>query len=265
MHDTRRATILEEGPPCSSRSPTRSPSTTRDADRQPDGSIDWDERPDVDGSIEEAYLEAISTFAHELGVERLTLRDIEIWNGVTGDDDPDLDPAGVLARLFGPRLEGCYDGATVDIAGARLLVREALRAEDDIDRPAPRRGCGAASRPRGACSSTQATTFTRTSVRPSRVPGRSRPSRRRACSPFRSRSRRTTRRPQTRVGRGAARRRGVLGGRRRSRPRPRRRGGRGAGGWTRWHRIVDGGPRPAFRPRAVVHVWPDVSTDVAGY
>lgn len=226
----------------------------------PDGSVDWAERPDTDGSIEAAYLDAISTFARELGVERLTLRDIELRH-----DDSDLDPGSVLVRLFGPRLEGCYDGATVDVAGARLLVREALRAENS-DPPAPEE-------PTLWCRfEAEGRMFVHTGYDLYLYIGASEP-----ClsaveavaaagllpvrieeSPYDPSC------PGTMAERAdlppvdaafwatvddlVRERRGVLV--------------QEHCGWSRWHRIVEGGPRPVFRPRAVLEVWPDVSADV---
>lgn len=227
----------------------------------PDGTVDWDERPDVDGSIEDAYVDAVSTFARELGVERLTLRDIGLWH-----DDSDLDPGSILARLFGPRLEGCYDGATVDVDGVRLLVREALRAES-LDRPAPEE-------PTLWCRfEAEGRMFVHTGDDLYMYIGAAEP-----CLPaveavaasglFPIRIEESPYDPTTAdalaeltevppvdeafwatVDDLVRERGGVLV--------------EEHCGWSRWHRVVPGGPRPVFRPRAVVEVWPDVSADVA--
>lgn len=226
----------------------------------PDGSVDWAERPDTDGSIEAAYLDAISTFARELGVERLTLRDIELRH-----DDSDLDPGSVLARLFGPRLEGCYDGATVDVAGARLLVREALRAEN-FDPPAPEE-------PTLWCRfEAEGRMFVHTGCDLYLYIGASEPclSAVEAVAAAGLFPVRIEESPYDPSCPDAMAERADL---------PpvdaafwaavddlvRERGGvlvQEHCGWSRWHRIVESGPRPVFRPRAVVEVWPDVSPDV---
>ncbi len=234
---------------------------------QPDGTVDWDERPDVDGSIEAAYLDAVSTFARELGVERLTLRDIEVVD-MRRDiaDPPEADPGSVLARLFGPRLEGCYDGATVDIDGARLLVREALRAEN-VDPPAPEE-------PTLWCRfEAEGRMFVHTGYDLYTYIGASAPCLSAveavaASGLFPIRIHESPYDPTTAdamaelvdlppvdeafwvtVDDLVRERGGVLV--------------QEHCGWSRWHRIVEGGPRPVFRPRAVVEVWPDVSPDVA--
>lgn len=233
----------------------------------PDGSIDWDERPDVDGSIEEAYVDAVSTFARELGVERLTLRDIEVVDTRRHiEGAPNLDPGSVLARLFGPHLEGCYDGATVDVDGARRLVREALRAES-FDRPAPEA-------PTLWCRlEAEGRMFVHIGQDLYMYVGASEP-----CSQaveavaasglFPVMVDESPYDPTSADAMGeqadvppvdeafwvtvddlVRERGGVLV--------------QEHAGWSRWHRVVAGGPRPVFRPRAVVEVWPDVSADVA--
>ncbi|MFF3065051.1 hypothetical protein ACFVQ3_10865 [Oerskovia sp. NPDC057915] len=226
----------------------------------PDGTVDWDERPDADGSIEDAYVDAVSIIARELGVERLTLRDTELWH-----DDSDLDPGSVLARLFGTRLEGCYDGAIVDVAGARLLVREALRAES-LDRPAPEV-------PTLWCRfEAEGRMFVHTGYDLYMYIGASEPCLQAveavaASGLFPVRIRESPYDPTTAdawaeladvppvdetfwatVDDLVDERGGVLV--------------QEHAGWSRWHRIVAGNPRPVFRPRAMVEVWPDVSTDV---
>ncbi|MBD7979877.1 hypothetical protein [Oerskovia merdavium] len=227
----------------------------------PDGSVDWAERPDADGSIEAAYLDAISTFARELGVERLTLRDIELRH-----DDSDLDPGSVLARLFGPRLEGCYDGATVDVDGARLLVREALRAES-FDPPAPEE-------PTLWCRfEAEGRMFVHTGYDLYLYIGASE-----SCLPAVEAVAASGLFPvlveQSPYDPTSA---GAMGEMADVPPVDEvfwaavdalvdERGGallQEHAGWDRWHRVVAGGPRPVFRPRAVVEVWPDVSADVA--
>lgn len=232
----------------------------------PDGTVDWDEQADTDGSTEEAYVDAVSTFARELGVERLTLRDIEVVDTRRHiEDAPDLTAGSVLARLFGPRLEGCYDGATVDIAGARLLVREALRAES-LDRPAPEV-------PYLWCRlEAEGRMFVHTGHDLHMYIGASEP-----C-------------PQAVEAVAASGLFPVLVDESPYDPTSadamgeqadvppvddafwatvevlvREHGGvlvQEYAGWSRWHRVVAGGPRPVFRPRAVVEVWPDVSADV---
>jgi len=77
-----------------------------------------------EGLLEAAYLDAVDAFAREVGVTHLTIRDPQVANT---PDDAAYGPDDALVQCFGAGLEGVYDGAVVDIAVTRLIVRGMLR------------------------------------------------------------------------------------------------------------------------------------------
>lgn len=77
-----------------------------------------------EGPREAAYLDAVAAFAREVGVTHLTIRDPQVANS---PDDAAYGAEDALVQCFGTGLEGVYDGAVVDLAAARLIVRSMLR------------------------------------------------------------------------------------------------------------------------------------------
>jgi small subunit ribosomal protein S1 len=97
----------------------------RDADGTYRGAVDAENDC---GPIEAAYLDAVAAFISECHVERLTVRDPEVHLEVAPDRRP-LPAEHPLAVLFGPRLEGWFDGAGVRAADAAEVVRWLLRED----------------------------------------------------------------------------------------------------------------------------------------
>ncbi|MBK8447262.1 MAG: hypothetical protein IPL41_11440 [Micropruina sp.] len=77
-----------------------------------------------EGPREAAYLDAVEAFAREVGVTHLTIRDPQVANS---PDDAAYGAEDALVQCFGTGLEGVYDGAVVDLAAARLIVRSMLQ------------------------------------------------------------------------------------------------------------------------------------------
>lgn len=71
---------------------------------------------------EDALLDAVTTFVNELRADAFEVR-MPFLYGYRPDDEP-LPADSALARVFGQRLDGFVDGATVGRAQALLLVRE---------------------------------------------------------------------------------------------------------------------------------------------
>ncbi|MGW6704591.1 RNA-binding protein [Streptomyces sp. NPDC054956] len=97
------------------------------ADRDPDGTY----RGTVDsisdhGPLEAAYLEAVAAFAEESGVERLAVRSPEVSGFVHFGLEPPVEGHG-LDVLFPDGLAGFHDGAQVTVPIALELVRGMLR------------------------------------------------------------------------------------------------------------------------------------------
>ncbi|MFJ1593694.1 RNA-binding protein [Kitasatospora albolonga] len=78
------------------------------------------------GSVEAAYLAAVSAFAEESGVDRLEIRDPEVRGFVHFGAEPPVAGHG-LGGLFPPDLTGYHDGAEVSLPVALELVRAMLR------------------------------------------------------------------------------------------------------------------------------------------
>ncbi|GAA3695622.1 hypothetical protein GCM10022224_071570 [Nonomuraea antimicrobica] len=78
------------------------------------------------GPVEAAYLAAVAAFAQATAVTHLTIRDPGVTGIVTFGTEPPIDGHG-LAGLFPPDLTGYHDGAQVPIAVALELVRAMLR------------------------------------------------------------------------------------------------------------------------------------------
>ncbi|MBB2924357.1 hypothetical protein [Cellulomonas cellasea] len=78
-------------------------------------------RADADPTL----LDAVAAFAVELGAETFEIGEPSLYD-YRPDDEP-LPGDAPLARVFGPRLDGFVDGATVGRAEALLLVRELVQ------------------------------------------------------------------------------------------------------------------------------------------
>ncbi|MFE0156477.1 RNA-binding protein [Nonomuraea sp. NPDC059007] len=78
------------------------------------------------GTVEAAYLAAVSAFAEETGIRHLTIREPEVAGFVSFGAEAPIDGHG-LAGLFPTDLVGYHDGALVPMAVALELVRAMLR------------------------------------------------------------------------------------------------------------------------------------------
>ncbi|WP_328391920.1 S1 RNA-binding domain-containing protein [Nocardia sp. NBC_00416] len=79
------------------------------------------------GPVEAAYLEAVAAFAEDSGVEHLAIREPGIAPGFAHfGSEPPIDGHG-LAGLFPPDLTGFHDGALVPVAVGLELIRAMLR------------------------------------------------------------------------------------------------------------------------------------------
>ncbi|WP_329494106.1 RNA-binding protein [Kitasatospora herbaricolor] len=77
------------------------------------------------GPVEAAYLAALAAFAEEAGITELTVRDPEYHGAELGEQRPAEEEG--MAALFRPDLTGFHDGATVSPAVALEMVRVMLR------------------------------------------------------------------------------------------------------------------------------------------
>lgn len=206
------------------------------------------------GPREAAYLDAVEAFARELGITHLEVRDP---SAPGGPDDPDgLHAAAVQA--FGERLEGFVDGAVVDIATARLLVRGMLREELTpgwcrLESPDMTVHVGydvymyvTTSRP---CPRAQEATAA-AGIFPEHWPGNSSPY---APDEAEEELWRSVHTPiddafWARIDALVQEHGAVLL--------------EEDAAWTRWHRATSDAPRPPLRPRCRVWVWPDLTTDI---
>lgn len=100
------------------------------ADRAPDGTYRGTEDTDSDhGPVEAAYLTAIAAFAQESGIELLTLREPQVVRGsVRFGREPVTEENGP-GRLFPDGLTGFHDGSHVTVPVALELVRGMLRGD----------------------------------------------------------------------------------------------------------------------------------------
>ncbi|MEV1023158.1 RNA-binding protein [Streptomyces sp. NPDC050264] len=80
------------------------------------------------GPVEAAYLEAIAAFARSSGIDRLEIREPEVTGFVNFGLETPVEGHG-LAGLFPPDLTGYHDGAEVSLPVALQLVRAMLRDE----------------------------------------------------------------------------------------------------------------------------------------
>ncbi|KFU80293.1 small subunit ribosomal protein S1 [Amycolatopsis lurida] len=78
------------------------------------------------GPVEAAYLAAVTAFAEDTGVTRLTIRDPEVHGFVHFGAEPPVDGDG-LHGLFPADLTGYHDGARITLDVGRELVRVMLR------------------------------------------------------------------------------------------------------------------------------------------
>ncbi|NKY85239.1 S1 RNA-binding domain-containing protein [Nocardia veterana] len=78
------------------------------------------------GPVEAAYLQAVAAFAEDTGVHQLTIREPQITGHVHFGLEPPVEGHG-LAGLFPPDLTGFHDGAQVPVAVGLELVRAMLR------------------------------------------------------------------------------------------------------------------------------------------
>ena len=202
-----------------------------------------------EGPLEAAYLDAFEVFARELGVTHLAVRMPEVHR-----DSPDeflLDSTHVGARLFGADLAGFYDGAVVDVAGARLLIQEMLRERElwcvleaegrmvvDIAGEMYMFIGASGQCPTAVARAFDAGLFAETWPWPVSLLERA-PSRLPADRAF-----------WERVDDLVAKHGAVLLWE--------------WSGWVRWHRITPGDAHPSLRPRSLVDVLRDLDADVAG-
>ncbi|WP_309252262.1 MULTISPECIES: hypothetical protein [unclassified Streptomyces] len=99
------------------------------ADRDEHGSYTGAEDTVSDhGPVESAYLEAVSAFSREAGIDTLVIREPAVTGFANFGLEAPLDGHG-LAGLFPPDLTGYYDGAEVSLLTALELVRAMLRDE----------------------------------------------------------------------------------------------------------------------------------------
>lgn len=223
------------------------------ADRDPSGSYlgDVDNLSD-EGPLEAAYLDTVEAFAREVGVTHLEIRDPS-----ADPSENDLDPA--IVELFGEDLTGLVDGALVDIASARLMVRAMLRCGGSfqgwcrLEAPDMTVHVGwdvymyiTTSRPCPAAVSATAAA----GLFPEHWPG--------SCSPYapEEAEERLWQSMHTPIDDAFWARIDSLVHE------------RGAvllqedAAWTRWHRVIPDASRPRLRPRCRVWVWPDLTTDI---
>ncbi len=78
------------------------------------------------GPVEAAYLAAVTAFAQDTDVTRLTIRDPAVSGSVHFGAEPPVDGHG-LRGLFPPDLTGYHDGARITLDVGRELVRAMLR------------------------------------------------------------------------------------------------------------------------------------------
>ncbi|WP_258725135.1 hypothetical protein [Cellulomonas sp. NS3] len=225
-------------------------------DRDPSGAyIGEVDNVSDEGPLEAAYLDAVEAFAREVGVTRLAVRDPSVSHS---PEDTPYSPDDVLVQIFGPGLVGLYDGATIDIAAAREIVRGMLRGDGkrvwclleaegqmavsvgwDVymfiatDRPCP-----------AAVAATAADSLFPEDWKVS-------PHTRDDAELERWRTQHTPIDDAfwARIDELVRLHGGVLVEERAA--------------WTRWHRVTAEGARPALRPRCLVWVWPDLTTDKA--
>ncbi|MFJ1708861.1 S1 RNA-binding domain-containing protein [Kitasatospora sp. NPDC088346] len=97
------------------------------ADRDEHGSyIGAEDSTSDHGPVEAAYLQAISAFAEDTGIDRLAVREPGISGLVHFGLEPAIEGHG-LAGLFPPDLSGFHDGAQVPVSVGLELVRGMLR------------------------------------------------------------------------------------------------------------------------------------------
>ncbi|MFB7429066.1 RNA-binding protein [Streptomyces hydrogenans] len=99
------------------------------ADRDEHGTYQGAEEAVSDhGPVEAAYLEAISAFAEDTGIDRLEIREPSVTGHVHFGAQPAVEGHG-LSGLFPADLAGYYDGAEVSLAMALELIRVMLREQ----------------------------------------------------------------------------------------------------------------------------------------
>jgi hypothetical protein len=99
------------------------------ADRDEQGDYTGREDTDSDhGPVEAAYLDTVTAFAEDSGVDALQIREpsVPIVTGVGSDTQESF---GGLAELFGVDLNGYHDGAPIRLDHAVQLVRAMLRSD----------------------------------------------------------------------------------------------------------------------------------------
>lgn len=207
-----------------------------------------------EGPLEAAYLDAVEAFARELGVTQLEVRDAEVYDS---PEDVDYGPDDTLVQVFGAGLVGLVDGAVVDIVAARLLVRGMLRGADKmlwcrLEAPEMTVHVGydlymfvATSRPcPAAVRATESSgLFPEDCLRSPYAPDEAEED---AWRPMHTPVDDTF---WAHVDALVHEHGAVLL--------------EESGAWTRWHRVTPDTPRPALRPRCLVWVWPDLTTDLA--
>ncbi|MGW2296829.1 RNA-binding protein [Streptomyces violaceorubidus] len=99
------------------------------ADRDEHGTYQGAEESVSDhGPVEAAYLEAISVFAADAGIDRLEIREPSVTGHVHFGAQPAVEGHG-LSGLFPADLAGYHDGAEVSLAMALELIRVMLREQ----------------------------------------------------------------------------------------------------------------------------------------
>jgi hypothetical protein len=97
------------------------------ADRDDRGAYRGSEDVSSDhGSVETSYLAAVTAFAENAGVTRLTIRDPAVSGVVHFGVEPLIDGHGLRA-LLPPDLTSYHDGARITLKVGRELVRAMLR------------------------------------------------------------------------------------------------------------------------------------------
>ncbi|MCD0446396.1 S1 RNA-binding domain-containing protein [Glycomyces sp. A-F 0318] len=97
------------------------------ADRDDSGHYIGAEDTDSDhGPVEAAYLRAVAAFADDAGIDRLTIREPSVTSVHRCSATPKVSGHG-LAGIFPPDLTGYHDGATVTLEVGLELVRAMLR------------------------------------------------------------------------------------------------------------------------------------------